>query len=228
MIQAFEAILLLFIGLIAGIAFQHSFEFGSNLVDWQTLIGASLALIGAFATVKIIREQIAETKKIEHSRVERKVRAARASMSDAINGVMDYTRECYSYIEDRQERLPDKPNQHIYVFKNAIEFIDGDTGDALYELVSFFQVYNARIDGYSHSPIGEYPSHEMILDTAELNWLAMRLFDFARNEADSVSLRKATSEEMLSALRSIVRTERFYNQQIELRPVIETIKRRYA
>ena len=202
--------------------------------SYQTLITGIMALAAAIATIHELRKQTQQSQKIENERLERKVRASRAQMNDAISALISYTEECFNalYITrtNLPRQLPPPPTEQTQIFKNALEYLDGETADAVFEFVTTYQTHRARIEGWlnrnSHS--NDYEWQERVLDTAELNWLATRMFDYARNKSPAISCRAATVSEMMSALRSTVTTPRYYQISEMLSGVSDIIHRRYS
>lgn len=132
--------------------------FWHELHRWQTLLGAGGAIFFAAMTVAHLRNQI-DTQKREIASAEarrkeansRKLRSTRMHLVDALSGLHAYTDECQKYlfsIDDGsmpRSNPPRHPVEHIAVAKDAVEFVDSDTWDALKNLVIEYQVHNARL-----------------------------------------------------------------------------------
>ncbi len=195
--------------------------------SWQTLISAILALIAAWWTVKTIEKQISDERERHNEIRTRKALSMRAQMPDALDQIIDYTRRCFIYLHDQNANIPESCPEAIQVFKNSIEFIDSETATSVYEMVSFYQVYNARLNGYNtrERPISEHT--ERMLDTFRLSYYALRIFDYARNEAQNVPNHRPTRSDMLAALKAVVGNERYHMNSGKYEGIVRMVERRY-
>ncbi|MER9493266.1 hypothetical protein [Mesorhizobium sp. M0006] len=183
------------------------------LKDWQTLVTGIIALIAAWWTVRVIKTQIGlQKKEIElgderrEADRQRKSWAVRAQMPDALGELVVYASGCFKFLNGDEADTPPVPSEAITVFKNSIEFIDNDTAAAIFELVSFFQVHNARLSGFK---AGKRPSGttdritDRMYDAVLLHTYASRLFEYARNEVKVVKDGEPSLGEMVSSLKQI-------------------------
>ncbi|MCZ6741024.1 MAG: hypothetical protein O7D27_02560 [Alphaproteobacteria bacterium] len=195
----------------------------SIVQEWQTLTAAGVALFGAWLTIRVIRAQI----RLQKSQIEDEKRsrgwAARAALPDALSALCEYSESCLSYLMQRDEDhdIPEAPVEAINVVKSSIEYVDPDSAKKLFELVVHYQVHNSRLRG------GGFENTQSIYDAVYLRALVDRLFEFARNEVDTVPDIPIGREAMMTALRVGIGLGRFLDIQQELQPVIEMIERRH-
>lgn len=209
---------------------------------WQTLLGALIALAAAIPTIRQLSHQI----KLQRQAIElqgrqieaeserhreasnRRGLAVRAQMPDALSGLLDYARGCLAYeMRDTQER-PKTPSEEIGVLKQGIEFVDNVTSVAIFDLVSFYQVHNARL--YSLGELGrdgDRERSERQYDTVRLAHYTLRLFEYARNEALSVSVAPPTRQDMVSALKNIVGLAHYLDREEDYAALVALIEKRH-
>lgn len=148
--------------------------------DWQTLIGALFATGAAIITVIVMHQQNLEARQREAEASQRKALAARARMPNALRDLIDFCEQCASKIVNEDSKLPDEPIAALEDLKLAIEFIDLDKAEQLFDLLSHYQVVTSRFDDYirSWSATGLY-------DVAKLHYYTSRLFSYARGRESS-------------------------------------------
>lgn len=181
---------------------------GKILYDWQTLIGAILALIVAVVTIVVMngqrRDEIERHKQEterQHDADRRKKMAVRAAMPDALSSLSQYARECGERLTGRADALPDPPVQAMSTLQAAVEFIDDDAAKRTFELVSWYQVVSSRLaSGVPRTRNASYG--EAIYDLALMQAYVNSLFEYARNETDDVTTNKPNKTEMISGLRN--------------------------
>lgn len=189
---------------------------------WQTLVGAIVALIAAVRTIGVMREQMkSETTRHNDAR-SRKRFAARAQMPDSLSELGAYVRGCAARLM-RAEALPQKPTDAISSLKEVIEFIDDDAAQRTFELVSWYQVFSARMSHDIPTPDNAaFPERQW--DAALLQAYINSLFEYARNENDEVDTSKPSREEMFEALKNaftLVHMVQHEDQYAEVRKIIE-------
>lgn len=193
------------------------------LKEWQDLASGLLAFVAGAATVFFLWLQIKAERDRHNDATYRKGLSHRAQMPDALSGISKFTEECFRWLlslaeqhelgENAGERSakmfvvigagvsdPTRPRAEIDILKAAIEYADSDTALAVFELVSFYQVHNARAFGEREPNAAEWP--DRLYDTTMLRGLAHRLFPYARNQERTVKHRALTRDEMTRALRT--------------------------
>ena len=157
----------------------------SFLKDWQTLIGAMIALVAARWTINQMRSQEAEEKQRHKEALRRKLLSERAKMPDALSAVTAYCRQCATFLVSRGASipLPNAPEQAIFALQQAIEHIDAEQAEQTYHLTSYFQVQRARLEHYNMKTYEDKPLYRAVraAELVRLTALTNRLFDYARN-----------------------------------------------
>lgn len=196
--------------------------------EWQTLVSALLALAAAWWTVKTIEKQIWDERE-RHSEIRtRKALSMRAHMPDALIALTNFTRRCFNYIQNANEDFPEFCPEAIQIFKESIEFLDTQSSGMVYEMVSFYQVHNSRLTGYRDRgrPASDY--EDRILDIVRLNYLALRIFAYARNLEQSIPNHAPTRDDLTHSLRSIIGTEEYMMNEERYENLRVIVERRYA
>jgi len=212
--------------------------------DWQTLIGALLALGAAVGTIWVMsrtakadakrhNEQIEEIRRqadLEETRhrelLARKGLAARAHMPDAISEICRYVRSVVKHLTGQNPEPPEEPTVALANLKQAIEHIDTDAALRTFELVSWYQVQKARREGL-RAPLVNPTLSDRLYDAVLFYAYANSLFDYARNEEQSVSTSKPTKQEMATAFGNAVDFEfRAHNEGL-FGPLAAHIDRRH-
>ena len=145
------------------------------IYDWQTLIGALFATAAAIITVIVMHQQNLEARQREAEASQRKALAARARMPNALRDLIDFCEQCTANILNEDKRLPDEPTAALEDLKLAIEYIDLEKAEQLFELLSHYQVVTSRYYGY-HNFLPE----KGLYDLAKLHHYTSRLFSYAR------------------------------------------------
>lgn len=193
--------------------------------DWQTLISALLALLAAWWTVRTIKKQIAGEANRHADAQKRRELSARAQMPDALSTLSRFTEACMKYHDGRSQELPARSTEAVTVLKAAIEFIAPQPADKLFELVSFYQVHNARLFSARRRRAGPENADRMF-DTTVLRFYIDRMYGYARNESEFVS-DEFTSDDLLSSLKAAVTlTEYAGNEEryVDVRKRIDRIQ----
>lgn len=164
--------------------------------DWQTLIGAILALLAARWTVKTIKKQMNQEDIRNKEIMSRKAMAARSYMPDALSDLSRYARDSGSYLAGQSETPPAPPTEAVSALKQAIEHIDTNAAARVFQLISWYQVQRARTadDKRAQQNLEEH-AYDIVLLQAYTN----SLFDYARNEMQTVEYTKPTQNEMNTA-----------------------------
>lgn len=194
--------------------------------DWQTLISATLALVAAWWTVRTIKQQITADRERHKDALKRKEFAARAQLPDALSILCRFTENCMRHHDGRIQQQPAPATEAIAELKAAIEFVDAQPAQKIFELVSFYQVHNARL--FSDWRRRERPENaERLYDTALLRHYVDRLYKYARNEAQTVN-DQPTEENLISALRVAVGLEHYMSNDERYEGVRDIIHRRHG
>lgn len=192
--------------------------------DWQTLLSALLALLAAWWTVSTIKQQIALDKEHHEDTLKRKELSARAQMPDALSALARFTEGCMRYHDGRSQQPPPRATEAIATLKAAIEFIDVQPAQKTFELISFYQVHNARLFSRRRR---EGPENAVRLyETALLRHYVDWLFDYARNEAQVVQ-DEPTRQNLISSLRVAAGLEHYIANEEQYGDVLSIINRRH-
>lgn len=195
------------------------------LERWQTLIGAVLALGAAAWTIRIMKKQMREDQNRHERAAERKKYATRSQLPEALSALSAYVRAVVRAYLDGAEPPNVAPIDAVNTLKLAIEFVDDAAAARLFELVSWYQVWSARLEGMHNERLDE---NTLLYDSALLNSYVGSLFEYARNEADSVELREPNREEMNNSLRNVVTLIRFVREAERFNGALELIERRHG
>lgn len=193
---------------------------------WQTLVGAIIALVAALLTIAIMRRQIKQDADRHRDAQRRKCMAARAQMPDALSELSIYVRGCASWLVGNSQTLPTEPIAGITALKGVIEFVDDSAANRTFQVVSWYQVFRARMAGYTPDP-ERSEFGERIYDTALLQAYVNSLYDYARNEKNDVDSSDPTQEEMLEGLKNAFTLIHFMQERGIYQTAIDTIRRRH-
>jgi hypothetical protein len=178
----------------------------TDRVQWETLATGVAALGAAWWTVKGIRDQIRDTRKLAEEQRQRRARAAVAMLPLALAELADYAKDCITglfglrqYFKDdggRQDFMlsdwtpPKVPDGVLPAIRECIEFVDHAPADALGRLVRQLQVQHSRLVSGADT-LKAHPGTEivtwhsirtLIKDAAETYALGALLLQFARGE----------------------------------------------
>lgn len=123
-------------------------------------------------------------------------------MPDALSGISRFVETCVMWAARREPVPPAAPTDAINALKNAIEFVDNETAKTVFELVSFYQVHNARLFAYT-PPIAGPEAADRLYESTRLIALVNRLFPYARNEVQKAPQEEPSQEDMMNALKAI-------------------------
>lgn len=171
---------------------------------YQTLIGSLIALAAAISTILVMRKQGRQDQARHSSELDRKRKAARARMPDALSALSTYQAEVAEFLVGSRE-LISPPDLAIQTLKGVIEFIDDDASERTYELTTFYQVHQSRLS--NRQPEYEHERVQRLFDLAWLSALTNSLYDYARGRSDKMDTEKITVEEARSASLFIDLTE---------------------
>lgn len=216
----------------------------ATLQDWQPLIAGLLAVVAAICTIivmrqqiktsenqhkeqiEVIRKQIKTTEKQYNDRLARKEISARARMIGAISGLTQYAKECYLYIQDesQQSDLPIPNPIHIDAINKYIEYADKKTLNEIYNLISFYQIFNSRLKSFRTSDIASKNEH-MLYDVVKFTALVLDKFQHARNEKQQKRNTEPNLHDMNSALKTLI--DKYYMNDSGYNEVSKIIKKHY-
>ena len=195
------------------------------LSEWQTLIGAVLALVAALWTVHEMRKQTRGNDTRHLNELQRKKLAARAQMPDALIEMSEYVRKSCEYLVSGAAK-PAAPVGATSTLKAVIEHIDTKEAEKTFELISWYQVQHARLMGSENPKAAE--KADLLYDAALLQAKVNRLFDYARNEPEEPLPDQLSQEELIGSLKNAVTVMVWATKNAELVQVIEKIKSRHA
>lgn len=188
------------------------------LLQWQTLIGSSFAILAAVLGGLFIQRQMRHAEQIENARYARKFAAARANLPLALSGLSDYAfqtaqtlKEFYSNLEGRHLRpdyegpsFPSPPAEAIANLSAIVECApNANAAETISDLLGEIQVANSRLRrlhirseryGLFQSNIDGY-----VIDIADIHARISNMFDYARRESETIPA-KPDLESVLSAL----------------------------
>lgn len=182
------------------LSFWCAYDF---LKDWQTLIGALIALGAAWRTISVMRRQGRDEDERYRKGLKRKEMASRARIPDALSNICQYCRDCFKYIGQEIEDIPDPSADSIEALKQAIEHIEDGAALRAFELVSFYQVQHVRLFN-AKFPLNQASKDEFMYDSVLLYAYANSLFDYGRNEEKVLAAEAPKRGEMVTAFRNAV------------------------
>lgn len=157
-------------------------SWGAWLYDWQTLVGGILALIASLIGGGLLWYQIYLQRKQMKQEDRRRAISARIPMAKALSETHSYLRGCYeAWVAKTPETRPDQPLGAMQVIMNAATNVDEETFKTINQLISLFQVFEARVTTNGRVR----PSNildVMIVDIADMAYQTNRLYEFARME----------------------------------------------
>ena len=204
----------------------------NGIERWQTLITGLIAVGVAYWTIRPLKEQISLQKsQMEDDKLRRKeseqrrTLAVRAAMTEALSQLSVYAKESAGAL-NTDTGAPPVPSEAVRVLHSAIEFIDAEASSAVFELVSFVQVHNARLSGHIARG-GARNLEDRLYDTAKLYALTDRLYPYARNEGGLEDMESLSRKAMISALRGVIGLANYVRNADSYVAVVELINRRH-
>ncbi|MBX3446929.1 MAG: hypothetical protein KF765_09240 [Parvibaculaceae bacterium] len=179
--------------------------------DYQTFFGALIALLGALATIWVLRRQIRQADDFENDRRERSCFASRSVMPAALSVLGRYSDDCMRQLiklhpqSDQDVVLPPSapdplfpeiPSESIPVLREVAQYADRPIAETIADLLGHLQVMNSRLCGLHrnllgyHGPGGApyqvrvYHIENLMIDAAELNARVASLFEYARRKSN--------------------------------------------
>ena len=155
--------------------------------------------------------------------LKRKEMAARAQMPEALSDLCVYSRGVFKCIVEQLD-VPDAPSSAISALKSAIEHIEQSGAIRTFELVSWLQVQSSRL---TDSPRRIGDKVDLLYDIVLLQAYVNSLFDFARNETQTVFTSKPTQLDMVTAYRGISDFSLEHKHRDLKEKLMEIIERRH-
>ncbi|RWY91845.1 hypothetical protein EHI44_02070 [Rhizobium leguminosarum] len=204
------------------------------LYDFQALIAAMVALMGAWWAASAVHSQIRHADMAELARRMDKAAAGRAVLPLALSEISDYaeacTRQLRSLIEQTRNevlpatvevgQVPDLPVGAIQSFLNLIEVIEGKNRQALSTLIGTIQIQRSRLRSIRHRERGDghiilrLNLERYVVDAAEIYAQAAALYDFGR-KTDSPSVRPVKHSDIAAALHNMRIFDDLYDTLVE-------------
>lgn len=179
-------------------------DFFDFLNKWQTLITGMLAVIAAYSTIQVMNKQILEEQTRYQDSIARRAVSTRATMLYALNDLCSYAEDCFDYIHDATLKFPDRPSLAITSFTNSLEVIEDKNLKPIYEMLSFFQVQEARLKRRHTELTSNRNAFEAsISDLITLNYYFIRVFEFARGEKNYISQNRPTYDDKINSLNAL-------------------------
>jgi hypothetical protein len=152
---------------------------------YQTLVAGIAAFVGAWLTVRTVRNQIEQAERIEGERARRESDAARAVLPLALDTLCNYAHAAIKTLEAHGPRsglpsphVPSFPEEVIGPLQAGVRFLERDRADELADLIAAMQVFRARVGQQGIVPSSLQQS---MVYAADLHARAARLFEFARS-----------------------------------------------
>lgn len=194
------------------------------LKEWQTLVSAGLALLAAGATIYYMRKQMRQEAERHCRATERRRMAIRAQLPNALSSMHQYVHQMTNWLfifSNEQE----PPLAALATLQGAIEFVDDNAANRLFELVSWYQVWSSRIGSFDHK--ANNTMDQEMYDCALMMAYVNSLFEYARNEEDEVSDTAPTRSDMESGLKQAIGLVGYVKQKEKLGGVFEIIDRNH-
>jgi hypothetical protein len=190
------------------------------LKDYQTFMGAILALISAALAAFLLNKQIRQADRHEGDRRRSRREATRSVLPFALTAFIRYSIRSGTAVRTMIDAhnqnhalganptVPAIPTEAVSALKEMIELSDPDEAAVLAQIPALMQYQNSRLEGLVESlgpmpaPVPPGDAHNLItyaLDAAQLHARVEALYDFARREQDRI-IRTATYDRVRSAL----------------------------
>jgi len=178
--------------------------------EWQTLAAGAMALGGALITVAVLISQHTFDKKKDREEKKKNALYMRSLIPDSLSELIFYSEKCFKYIQDNGDQIPNKPSSAIDTLKENIKFADVDTSKNLFEIVSFYQVHNARINSYKKNNATN-KEENILYDICLLHHYFNKLFSYARDEVQSVKEIFPTKNDMEYSVKNLIGRDHYYD-----------------
>jgi len=184
-----------------------------HIYHYQALIAGGIASIAAGATVLAILHQIKQQERHRKTHLIKKLFVYRSYMPDALTELTRIMESYFEYLERSElkyktENIPwEAPQEPIKIFKDSLEYTEGETAEHIIKMISFYQMHSARVYSlfnkiYTHMN-DAYHLEDAMYDTIVLNSYINRLYEYSRFKKDKVENRDSTKREMLNSLNEL-------------------------
>lgn len=186
-------------------------SFGDWLSKWQTLVGALIALGGAYLTVGKISEQIEQAEKQRQDEIERRRAAARVALPLALASLSQILVRIFKDLDDRFKatqyviedplsgtfktmashdpfQVPEIPQETIRVFRDFVETrIEESEISYMGELMASLQILVSRIQNFDFEGEG-LPQNlvDRFIDVARVDLLSSQIYNYARFKSGEI------------------------------------------
>lgn len=148
------------------------FEFWFN--RYQTFVAGVFALIGAWATIRGVRAQIAHLERQERQQRKREIYAAKAVLPLSLSQITSYANECivniltaYAQFKSMKNilvtnislQVPDIPSDITQPIQYTVRFSDRSDAQRLANLLVVLQVQHSRLNGLQESLASRMSQH---------------------------------------------------------------------
>lgn len=209
----------------------QAISFQEWLRDYQTLVGAVLAISAAWFTVKAARLQVDHLSSLEETKNSDKLRAARSILPFALTKLVQYCETTSSELSDllySHEQMDQPQSGGVFVlsartFKAAqlpedvleriqyvIECAPDDIARALGALLTNIQIYTSRLESLEEQSTRSvaavntsYGVIRMMINICELHSQASRCFEYGRFKSDSIAGEPISQTEIRSSAMSM-------------------------
>jgi len=196
------------------------------LKDWQTLTAGFVAFFGALITTVVLVIQHRFDKKNHKEDQRKNAFYMRSLMPDALSELVSYSEACFRHVND-EDPLPAKPDKAISILKENIKYTDAKTSKCLFEIVSFYQIHNSRLQSYADSKVRK-KLENIMYDMALLYHYVGCLFPYARNQVSSIKVIFPTELEIIDAAQGMIGRDRYPHEPEKIVALVDLVKRRWA
>lgn len=196
------------------------------LKDWQTLTAGFVAFFGALITTVVLVVQHRFDKKKHREDQRKNAFYMRSLMPDALSELVSYSKACFRHVND-EDSLPAKPDKAISILKENIKYTDAKTSKCLFDIVSFYQVHNSRLESYADS-IAMHKYEHILYDMTLLYHYSCCLFSYARNEVKSIKKIDPSEKDIMNAAKAMMDIDLYLDHPEHYDRLTDLVKRRWA
>ncbi|WP_417432837.1 hypothetical protein [Hoeflea sp.] len=152
---------------------------GFSHVEWETLTAGAFAMLGAAATVYIIQRQISSSREEYYLSRNKRLFAARATLSHALSDINEYSDGLIQWIVNEMTGDPPVLNGEVFsIIREVIEFSENEfVISGLSTIMARIQIIKSRLRPTSSA----FDPNARLLDAVELYALSEAFFGFARD-----------------------------------------------
>lgn len=175
---------------------------GRWLYDWQTLVGAILAIVAAIIGSILLRSQLLQAERHESERRERSFAANRAVLPLVLSDVTGFSRKIISELASLYYQIKNPTSMAlqfstVFVSENTInslkEFIENtyekSASDCICEIIREVQILNSRVNDLDVDQLRASSCHEIseyIIQAGRLYLICGIMFPYSRGEVESL------------------------------------------